>query len=109
MDFKEYSKLAQRTANQSLTANEKQMNGLFGIIGEAGELMDLYKKHYFQNHDFCLDKITEELGDIIWYIVELCAGLNIELENVAKFNIDKLKKRYPSGFEASRSINRKQQ
>ena len=50
--------------------------------------------------------MLEEAGDVLWYIAELAAGLNATLEEVAQHNIDKLKKRYPQGFDPQRSIHR---
>lgn len=106
MDLNEYHELAQRTCNDALTLEEKQKNGLYGIVGEAGEVMDLYKKHYFQGHSLDPIEVAEELGDIMWYIVELCSGLNIKLEDVARHNIKKLRGRYPEGFDREKSVNR---
>jgi NTP pyrophosphatase (non-canonical NTP hydrolase) len=79
-----------------------------GLNGEAGECIDLLKKHLFQGHKLDKDKLTEELGDVLWYCAELACGLSVTLEEVAQRNIEKLKKRYPEGFDAERSINREE-
>lgn len=46
------------------------------------------------------------MGDVLWYIAILCEGLGVDMERVMKRNIQKLKKRYPDGFDAKRSVNR---
>lgn len=105
MNFNEYQQLAQRTANMHGTV-EKLMNAALGLAGESGEVADYVKKWAFQDHSFEGEKIIEEIGDILWYIAEAATALNITLESVAQYNIDKLRKRYPAGFNSERSINR---
>lgn len=105
MNFNEYQKLAQRTANENHDI-EKIMNGCFGLAGESGECCDVLKKYLFQGHKLDEEHLIEELGDVLWYCAELATGLEISLDEVAERNILKLKKRYPNGFEAERSRNR---
>lgn len=52
------------------------------------------------------EKLAKELGDIAWYLAETAYALGIPLEDILQANIDKLKKRYPEGFEKERSICR---
>lgn len=105
LTFKNYHLLAQRTS-ATTTKEEKLMNGLLGLIGELGEIADIYKKHKFQGHELDLERIGEELGDVLWYLPELAEGLGTDLETEAKKNIAKLMRRYPNGFEVERSVNR---
>lgn len=102
--FQEYQGLAQRTS--STEPEDKLLNGLMGLNGEGGEAIDIMKKHLFQYHPLDKTKIIDELGDVLWYIVEACTGLGITMEELAAHNIKKLQKRYPEGFEADKSINR---
>lgn len=64
------------------------------------------KKVEFQGHAFDPVKLVDELGDVLWYIAQTATGLNITLEDVAQHNVEKLKKRYPNGFDVERSIHR---
>src|SRR5690554_4873174 len=98
MTFEEYQRLAQRTSSEKMQLIEKIENGLMGLNGEAGEAIDVLKKHKFQGHQLDRNKIIEELGDVLWYIAETCEGLGVSMEEVASFNIEKLKNRYPDGF-----------
>ncbi len=41
-----------------------------------------------------------------WYLAETAYALDIDLEIVFQGNIDKLKNRYPEGFDIERSKNR---
>ena len=50
--------------------------------------------------------LKKELGDIAWYLAEAATALDITLESVLEANVEKLKKRYPEGFETKRSIER---
>ena len=67
---------------------------------------DIVKKHLHQGHELDKDKLIKELGDVAWYLAEACFALDIELETVLNLNIEKLKKRYPEGFEVNKSVNR---
>ena len=64
------------------------------------------KKHLAQGHELDREKLAKELGDIAWYLAETAYALEMPLEDILQANIDKLKKRYPEGFSAERSINR---
>jgi len=105
MTFNEYQQLAQRTANTDIRVG-KLINGMLGLFGESGECADLIKKHVFQGHGLDEAHLAEELGDVLWYIAETASGLGVNLETIAQNNIDKLRRRYPDGFDAQRSINR---
>lgn len=101
----EYQKLCMRTAGD--TDNTRLIiNGAMGLCGESGEVIDLIKKCCFQGHELDFDKIEEEIGDVLWYVAILCEGISVDMESVMARNIEKLKKRYPNGFESERSVNR---
>lgn len=105
MTMNEYQLLAQRTANTKGRSGKIE-NGILGLCGETGECADLLKKYLFQEHELDKDKMVEELGDVLWYCAELATGLGVTLDEVARRNIDKLKARYPEGFDPERSIHR---
>lgn len=105
MNFDIYQALAQRTSNTTCSTS-KLVNGVMGLNGESGECIDIVKKAEFQGHNLDTDKLIDELGDVMWYIAEICEGLGISMSDVAELNIEKLKERYPNGFESERSVNR---
>jgi len=77
-----------------------------GLAGESGETVDYLKKVIYHYHTLDREKLQKELGDVLWYVAEMCSALDISLEDVMVQNIAKLKERYPEGFETNRSINR---
>lgn len=104
--FHRYQRFAMVTANTKIPRKEQLINGTLGLAGEAGEVADLVKKHFFQGHPLNRPVLIDELGDVLWYIALLCDCLGIGMEQVALGNINKLRGRYPEGFEEERSLNR---
>ena len=102
----EYQKKAMTTLNPALSKQDVLLNGVMGLCGESGECIDLVKKHLHQGHPLDSEKLAKELGDVAWYLAETAWALDIPLENILKANIEKLKKRYPDGFDSERSVNR---
>lgn len=102
-----YQAAALRTASAK-DKSELIENGVMGLCGESGEVIDILKKHKFQGHELNLDKMVDELGDVLWYIAITAEGLGVDLETIMRLNIEKLMNRYPEGFSAERSINRKE-
>ncbi len=107
MDFKSYQEKSKETAlyPKLMVAPDSStpMHSLpfiypaFGLCGEAGEVMEILKR-VVRDHDM---KITDdakialqkELGDVLWYLSQLCTELGLSLDDVAEKNIEKLQKR----------------
>lgn len=106
MEANKYQEAALRTAS-SLKPEDLILNGVLGLAGESGEVVDLVKKHLFQGHELDKEKLVDELGDVCWYVAIIAKGLGYSLEEIMRMNIEKLLKRYPNGFEVERSINRR--
>lgn len=106
MKFREYQELAKRTANDGNEKKYKMANYSMGLSGEAGEVTDYLKKVVFHGHSMDREKLKDELGDVLWYLSNLAELMDIDLDEVASHNIDKLKKRYPDGFSEEKSRSR---
>lgn len=114
MTVNEYQEAAFRTANTKFEVMKCDpkiiypllIDGMMGLNGEAGECIDILKKHIYQGHDLDVEHIVSELGDVAWYLAICAKALGVELETVFQKNIDKLWARYPNGFEEDRSRNR---
>jgi NTP pyrophosphatase (non-canonical NTP hydrolase) len=78
-----------------------------GLAGESGEYADLIKKHLFHSHALDREKARKELSDVLWYVAVAAHQLGFTLSSVAQANVDKLRARYPDGFDPLRSQNRK--
>lgn len=108
MTINEYQKLAMTTLNPELDKKDVLINGVMGLCGESGEVIDIVKKHLAQGHELDKEKIIKELGDVAWYMAEIATVLDVDLEDVLVQNIEKLKKRYPEGFSVENSLNREE-
>ncbi len=106
MNVNAYQKEAMTLLNPALTERDVLTNALMGLCGESGEAIDLLKKHLYQGHDLDKEKLIKELGDIAWYLAEAATGLNIDLSEVLRRNLEKLHARYPQGFDTLRSQHR---
>lgn len=104
MTGNEYQELAMRTATE-LSQIEGTRHGLLMLASEAGECCGLLQKTY-QGHELILTELMRELGDVLWAVARVCAANKISMDQVMHANIEKLKARYPNGFEVARSLNR---
>ena len=106
MTVNEYQRLAMATLNPALSKKDVLINSAMGLCGEAGEAIDIVKKHLAQGHGLDREALAKELGDVAWYLAEAATALDMELEDILAANIEKLRRRYPEGFSAEDSINR---
>ena len=103
----EYQKEALRTASGMSKEYPRILNGLMGLNGEAGECIDILKKHLYQGHAFDSEHMAKELGDVAWYLAISAEAIGYDLETIFQMNIDKLRARYPDGFDAEHSLHRR--
>jgi NTP pyrophosphatase (non-canonical NTP hydrolase) len=90
---------------------ERLLTAALGICAEGGEFTEIVKKCIFQGKpmdEHTIYHLKRELGDVLWYIAQGCIALDTSIEDVLYMNIEKLEGRYPDGFEAFRSENRKE-
>lgn len=110
MQINEYQHLALRTAttDDSLHPYGMLTNGVMGLCGESGECIDIVKKFLHQGHELNREHLAEELGDVAWYLAMTAHAIGYDLESVFRMNIEKLKKRYPDGFDPDKSVHREE-
>lgn len=97
MDFAEYQKKSRKTAKYPNVSNNFVYPAL-GLCGEAGEVADKFKKYMRDDRIMTPDGLTaehkealkKELGDVLWYIAQLATELEIDLDDIATHNIEKL-------------------
>ena len=102
----EYQAQAMRWLNPALSEKDTLINGVMGLCGESGEVIDLVKKHLSQGHPLNREAIAKELGDVAWYLAETAHILGYPLEDIFRMNLEKLSARYPDGFSTERSLHR---
>ena len=107
MEVNEYQRLAMTTLNPALSSKDVLINSVMGLCGESGEAIDIVKKWLHQGHELDKAHLAKELGDIAWYLAEAATALDLPLEQIFQDNLDKLKRRFPQGFDTARSLDRR--
>ena len=82
------------------------LNAALGLSGEVGEFNDIIKKWIFHEKQLDIDHAKKEAGDICWYLAMLCESFGWSLDEIMQINIDKLKARYPEGFDTYKANHR---
>lgn len=102
-DANDYSPSLQRMAfaDQGILRAE---HAAFGLVTEAGEILDVFKKFKFYGKPIDRVNLIEELGDVMWYCAIMADSLGINF--VWYTNIAKLKKRFPDKFTSEKALNR---
>lgn len=108
MQVNEYQKAAMATLNPALDKKDVLINSVMGLCGESGEAIDIVKKWLMQGHELDKERLVKELGDVAWYLAEAATALDVPLEAVFQGNLDKLRQRFPNGFDTEASVNRKE-
>lgn len=122
MNASEYQKLAMRTNDGKVTKRLEQWvdvraNGYIpdaggilyaciGLSGEVGEFNDLIKKWVFHEKELDVEHAKKEMGDVLWYVAMMCEAFGWSMDEIMQMNVDKLKARYPEGFDVTRANNR---
>jgi NTP pyrophosphatase (non-canonical NTP hydrolase) len=99
MELSEYQRLSRRTAEYPREA--WLAYPALGLAGEAGEVAEHAKKAIRDNGGEIAperrEKMAMELGDVLWYVAQLASELDLELEEIAQANLDKLFSRQRRG------------
>jgi NTP pyrophosphatase (non-canonical NTP hydrolase) len=99
MNLKTYQELTKKTAKKDFQTKEEEIMcwGL-GITGEAGDIASCIKKTFAHKKDV-KEGIKENIGDMFWYTAMICNFFNWNIEDILNENINKLKQRFPQGFD----------
>lgn len=109
MNMKIFQEAVARTWNSNNSLPMQLSNACMGLAGEAGELIDIIKKHVYHGHTLAEDKIRKEIGDVFYYAACLCNLFGWNAAAILEENVEKLRKRYPDGFSEKASIERADQ
>lgn len=104
MNANKYQKLAMRTndgkASDRLIGKIQEYDMKFSNEQSNKESVDIGGIF-----NACLG-LSGEVGDILWYVVMLCESFGWNMEEIMQMNVDKLKARYPGGFDVERANHR---
>ena len=106
MNLEKYGIEAKRTMSECETPLLDDLHMILGIQTESAEIADVYKKNIAYGKDLDLVNVKEEIGDLMWYIVNLCTLKGWDLEDIIHTNINKLKARFPEKFTNENALNR---
>ena len=104
MTLDEYQMDAARTIAAGQNAVQ---HALYGMASEVGGLLGIYQKN-LQGHLFDAEHAQKELGDVLWMVAEYATAMGWSLSDIARMNIEKLRRRYPVGFDPERSLHREE-
>jgi NTP pyrophosphatase (non-canonical NTP hydrolase) len=95
----EYQQKAAATDAPEIAKNPDLSVLLLGLAGETGSLLTLYKKQLRDGDAFQVaeQRLSEEMGDILWYLAAIARRCELSLESIAVANLDKTKSRWLSG------------
>jgi NTP pyrophosphatase (non-canonical NTP hydrolase) len=100
MQLSEYQRLSRRTAAYPRDAWLAYPS--LGLAGEAGEVAEHAKKAIRDDGGAVTDErrlaMASELGDVLWYVTQLASELGLELEEIARANLEKLSSRQQRGM-----------
>ena len=107
MDFRDYQQKAVETA--IYPAPSAVVYPALGLANEAGEVLGKIKKIIRDgNSDYWSNAVIigDEIGDVLWYIAALCDDLGLEMNDIAKANLNKLASRKERGVLQGSGDNR---
>lgn len=83
---------------KSTNLRDRQILAAMGLMSEAGELGDVWKKHLFHGRPLDEDQMILEMGDVLWYFVLMCIDNGISFQEIMERNMEKLKARDANGL-----------
>jgi NTP pyrophosphatase (non-canonical NTP hydrolase) len=90
-----------RKTYSDIETNDPIVYPTLGLVNEAGEFAGKIKKIFRDKGGMITDEDREalkgELGDVLWYLTQICTNLDLTLEEVAEANLDKLFSRLERG------------
>lgn len=99
MDLNDFQKTAHLTVQKPSRQGTGEMVPLLGLAGEVGELINEYKKYLRDGaaHVRFRERLSEELGDVMWYLAETATNFDLNLSDIAEQNLMKTQARWGAG------------
>ena len=83
-----------------------RLEAAIGLVGEAGEVSELFKKECFYGQQLDITKLTQELGDVFHYFSRVCYLNHISINAIIQTHQEKLRARFPNGYSDAAAIAR---
>jgi NTP pyrophosphatase (non-canonical NTP hydrolase) len=101
MELNDYQEHANSTDQRPGSGEDALMFPLMGLASEVGSLVTQFKKRVRDGdaHELFSERAAEELGDILWYVANLAAKLDLDLESIAELNLRRTSERWPGPGE----------
>ena len=106
MNLEEYVQWTERTCASLGDKKIDNLHMILGIVTEAGELADIFKKNTAYRKEIDWINVQEELGDILFYMAAFCRINKLDFDRILETNINKLRVRYPEKFSEDHANNR---
>lgn len=96
MKFRTFQEAARQTDQRQGADLADIAVHLLGMVGEAGSVATEYKKLLRDGpaHTAAKARIREELGDVLWYTATLATKLGLDLDDIARANLEKTRDRW---------------
>lgn len=104
--FQKDSLRTQKSYKQLEESDLKKLDMALGLSGEVGEVVDLVKHAIFHNEKLERCELAKELGDVMWYLVNMASAYDMSMEDILLLNEAKLAARYSEGYSDEASKNR---
>jgi NTP pyrophosphatase (non-canonical NTP hydrolase) len=89
------------TGQRDLLLPVRLNHAVLGMAGEVGELAGALEKWLYYGRALDRENLIEEMGDLLWYVAQLCNGIAVDMSMVMEANIAKLRARYPEKYSDS--------
>jgi len=106
LNFRQYQELSSRSDHAKGRGLKAIMVPLLGLAGEAGSLLSEYKKWLREGDRYkpFTDQVSEEIGDILWYLANIADKAGLDLQDIAEENLAKLQDRWGSTSDPSTQL-----
>jgi NTP pyrophosphatase (non-canonical NTP hydrolase) len=104
-NFDQYQREVGRFAID-LSPSDAWTHGILGLVGEAGELAEKFKKQVRDGKPVHPEDLCKELGDVLWYVAYLAGLYGYPLSVIAQANYNKLSSRAERGVLSGSGDNR---
>jgi NTP pyrophosphatase (non-canonical NTP hydrolase) len=99
MELSDYQARSRRTAQYPRDA--WLAYPALGLAGEAGEIAEHAKKAIRDDGGVVAEErraaMSKELGDVLWYVAQIATELDLDLDEIAAQNLEKLLSRQRRG------------